>query len=39
MCVLTPLEQESPSGHEGMSREEALAIVSDALEQHPRFPA
>jgi hypothetical protein len=35
--VLDALELESTQRHEGMSREEALAIVMDVLEQHPDF--
>jgi hypothetical protein len=35
--VLDALELESAQRHEGMSREEALGIVMDALEQHPDF--
>lgn len=37
MDVLDALELESNQRHEGMSREEALAIVVDVLEQHPDF--
>src|ERR1035438_6823496 len=35
--VLDALEVESTQRHDGMSREEALAIVVDVLEQHPDF--
>ncbi len=35
--VLDALERESSERHEGMSREEALAIVSEVLTQHPAF--
>lgn len=35
--VLDELELESTQRHDGMSREEALAIVVDVLEQHPDF--
>lgn len=35
--VLDALELESTQRQEGMSREEALAIVVDVLEQHPDF--
>jgi len=35
--VLDALEKESRERQEGMSREEALAIVMDALEKHPEF--
>jgi len=35
--VLDALERESSERHEGMSREEALAIVSEVLAQHPAF--
>lgn len=35
--VLDALEIESAQRHEGMSREEALSIVSDVLAEHPEF--
>jgi len=35
--VLDALEREASEHHEGLSREEALAIVSAALAQHPAF--
>jgi len=35
--VLDALEREATERHEGMSREEALAIVSEVLAQHPAF--
>lgn len=35
--VLDALEREASERHEGMSREEALAIVSEAMAQHPAF--
>lgn len=35
--VLDALEREASERHEGMSREEALAIVSEVLTQHPAF--
>src|SRR5437667_11270774 len=35
--VLDALEREASERHEGMSREEALAIVSEVLAQHPSF--
>jgi len=35
--VLDALETEASQRHEGMSREEALAIIADILEQHPDF--
>lgn len=35
--VLDALEREASERHEGMSREEALAIVSEVLAQHPTF--
>lgn len=35
--VLDSLEREASERHEGMSREEALAIVSEVLAQHPAF--
>ena len=35
--VLDALELESAQRQEGMSREEALAIIVDVLEQHPEF--
>ena len=35
--VLDALEREASERHEGMSREEALAIVSEVLAQHPAF--
>ena len=35
--VLDELELESTQRHDGMSREEALAIIVDVLEQHPDF--
>ena len=35
--VLDGLEREASERHEGMSREEALAIVSEVLAQHPAF--
>jgi hypothetical protein len=35
--VLDALEREASERHEGMSREEALAIVSETLAQHPAF--
>lgn len=35
--VLDALELESTQRHEGMSREEAIAIVSGVLEEHPDF--
>lgn len=35
--VLDSLEREASERHEGMSRDEALAIVSEVLTQHPAF--
>ena len=35
--VLDALESESGRRHDGMSREEALSIISDVLSQHPEF--
>lgn len=35
--VLDSLEREASERHEGMSREEALAIVGEVLAQHPAF--
>ncbi len=35
--VLDALEREASERHEGMSREEALAIVSEVLARHPAF--
>jgi hypothetical protein len=35
--VLDALEREASERHEGMSREEALAIVSEVLAEHPAF--
>jgi Family of unknown function (DUF5716) len=35
--VLDALEREASERHEGMSREEALAIISEVLARHPAF--